>query len=263
MELVVLGGSAAGGNTGAGCAGFLVQSEQTRLVLDLGPGTLLELRRHADYRELDGVVISHLHLDHMLDVLSLRFLLKYNPIKPTKRIPLWMPPGGRAMLERIAAALDPDPDEGPFFDTVFDVADFDPGETLALGNLAIRFAPTVHYIPCWAMRLSNGVDSEDLVYTADTGPAANLGEFVKGAAVLIAEATLPGPGKEPRDVRGHQTAAEAAQLAVEAGVDVLVLAHTWEEYGFDSYLADAKSYFDGIIELARPGLNISWPLNSQ
>jgi ribonuclease BN (tRNA processing enzyme) len=260
MELVVLGGSAAGGNTGAGCAGFLVQSVQTTMVLDLGPGTLLELRRHADYRQLDGIVISHLHVDHMLDLLSLRYLLKYNPIKPEKRIPLWMPPNGRELLERLAAALHPDPDEGPFFDTVFEVSDYEPAGELSIGDLTMRFAPTIHYIPCWAIRVSNGSSSEDLIYTADTGPTANLAAFAKGAAVLVAEATLPGSGKLPPDERGHQTAEEAAQLALEADVDVLVLAHTWEEYGFDSYLSDAKSVFAGIVELARPGLKVTWPL---
>jgi ribonuclease BN (tRNA processing enzyme) len=263
MELVVLGGSAAGGNTGAGCAGFLVRSEQTTLVLDLGPGTLLELRRQADFRQLDGIVISHLHVDHMLDLLALRYLLMYNPIKPNKRIPLWMPPNGRAMLDRLATTLDPDPKEGPFYETVLDVRDYDPESELSVGDLSVRFTPTVHYIPCWAARVSNGGSSEDLVYTADTGPTANLAPFAKGAAVLIAEATLPGAGNLPPGERGHQTAAEAARLAADADVDVLVLSHVWEEYGFDAYLADAKSVFSGIVELARPGLKVTWPLAAQ
>lgn len=35
MRLTVLGGSAASPNAGMGCAGLLVESEQTRIVLDL------------------------------------------------------------------------------------------------------------------------------------------------------------------------------------------------------------------------------------
>jgi ribonuclease BN (tRNA processing enzyme) len=262
MELVVLGGSAAGGNTGAGCAGFLVRSEQTTLVLDLGPGTLLELRRQADFRQLDGIVISHLHVDHLLDLLALRYLLMYNPIKPNKRIPLWMPPGGREMLNRIAIALELHQDEGHFFETAYAVADYDPDYKLEIGDMSIRFTPTVHYIPCWAARVSVNSTSEDLVYTADTGPTSDLVPFAKGAAVLIAESTLPGPGNLPPEERGHQTAAEAARLAADADVDVLVLSHMWEEYGFDAYLADARSVFAGIIELARPGLKVTWPLGA-
>ena len=179
MELVVLGGSAAGGNTGAGCAGFLVRSEQTTIVLDLGPGTLLELRRQTDFRQLDAVVISHLHVDHMLDLLALRYLLMYNPIKPKKRIPLWMPPGGREMLKIIAIALELHQDEGHFFEAAYDVSDYDPDGKLEIGDMSIRFTPTEHYIPCWAARVSVNDPSEDLVYTADTGPTSDLAPFAR------------------------------------------------------------------------------------
>ena len=89
MNVVVLGGSAAGGTTGAGCAGYLLIEGETRLVVDLGPGTLLELRKHVDFRAIDGIVNSHYHLDHILDVGALRYLGKYHtePIKQRK-IPL-------------------------------------------------------------------------------------------------------------------------------------------------------------------------------
>ena len=70
MELTILGGSAAGPNPGQGCSGYLVESGTTHVVIDLGSGTFPELRRHVDYRLLDGVVLSHGHLDHFLDILS-------------------------------------------------------------------------------------------------------------------------------------------------------------------------------------------------
>ena len=50
MIVTVLGGSAAGPNTGAGCAGFLLQEQSTAVVLDLGPDTIGELRKHVDFR---------------------------------------------------------------------------------------------------------------------------------------------------------------------------------------------------------------------
>src|SRR5215213_12027870 len=80
MELTVLGGSAAGPNPGQGCSGCLIESGATQVVVDLGPGTFTELRRHVDYRSIDGVVLSHGHLDHFLDVLTLRYALAYNPV---------------------------------------------------------------------------------------------------------------------------------------------------------------------------------------
>ncbi len=96
MRLTILGGSAASPNTGMGGSGLLVESGRTRLVLDLGPGTLQELRRHTDFRTLDAVVISHMHVDHVLDLLSLRHALAYNPIPAPVPVPVYLPPGGQS-----------------------------------------------------------------------------------------------------------------------------------------------------------------------
>jgi len=257
MKLTVLGGSAAGPNTGQGCSGYLVETSATRLVLDLGPGTLPELRRHADFRALDAVVVSHLHLDHTLDLGALRFALSYNPVKPRRPTPLWLPPGGRSFLDRFAATFAEPGKDAEFFASVFAIDEYDPGRTLRIGDTELTFAPTVHYVPCWAIRVSDGAEG-DLVYTADTGPAADLRGFVDGAAVVVAEGNWLEPSPEPFEERGHLTAAEAAELAGRAGAGTLVLTHLWEERGFEAYRAQAAATFPGRLELARPGLWIAW-----
>src|ERR687894_584661 len=103
MRLTIIWGGAASPNTGMGCAGVLVETPGARIVLDLGPGTLAELRRHADFRTLDGVVISHMHVDHVLDLLALRHALAYNPIAAPAPVPVWLPPRGADLLARAVA----------------------------------------------------------------------------------------------------------------------------------------------------------------
>jgi ribonuclease BN (tRNA processing enzyme) len=258
MRLTVLGGSAAGPNPGQGCSGYLVETGTTRLVLDLGPGTLPELRRHTDYRTLSGIVISHLHVDHVLDLVALRYALAYNPVSPPGAIPLWMPLEGRAFLQRVAGAFAPDEDPEAFFGSVFAIAEYEPDEELQLGDTAIGFSPTVHYIPCWAMNVRDNRSGQSLAYTADTGPAADLSTVVAGASVLVADAGNPTPEREPFEVRGHATAAEMAQVARAHEVTTLVLAHLWQEEGFARYAAAAAREFSGRIEVAQPGLTVEW-----
>lgn len=256
MRLTVLGGSSASPNTGAGCAGILVETPSTRLVLDLGPGTLAELRRHADFRTLDGVVISHMHLDHVLDLLALRHALTYNPVPAPAPVPVWLPPGGANVFARATAPFDACEEPGVFAATVR-VAEFEPAGPLAIGDVTMTFTRTVHHVPAWAIRLSTPA-AADLGYTGDTGPAANLTRFFAGVGVLVAEATLLDPGDEPANARGSLTAAEAGDLARAAGADVLVLTHMWEELGFAAYRAQAATTFPGQLELARPGLAVEW-----
>ena len=258
MKLTVLGGSAAGPNTGQGCSGYYVESATSRIVLDLGPGTLPELRRHTDFRTLDGIVISHLHLDHTLDIGALRFALAYNPIKAPARVPLWLPPGGLEFLERFASAFAEPGMAAEFFAAVFAPAEYDPDHPLHVGDTVVRFARTVHPIPCWAMRVANADGGRDLGYTADTGPAADLAPLFHDVGVLIAEATNLEPlPHDPAD-RIHLTAAEAGDLATRAGASTLVLTHLWEERGVATMRSAATTTFPGDLRVAQPGLRVEW-----
>jgi ribonuclease BN (tRNA processing enzyme) len=256
MRVTILGGSAASPNTRMGCAGLLLQTGATRLVLDLGPGTLPELRRHADFRTLDAVVISHMHVDHVLDLLALRHALAYNPVTPPGPVPVWLPPGGSELLGQTTAPFDACDEPGRFARTVR-VAEYDPATALRIGDATFTFAAAAHYVPAWAMRVHTP-GAGDLGYTGDTGPTAALTEFFAGVEVLVSEATLLEPGTLPLAERGSLTAAEAGQLAAEAGARTLILTHMWEEFDFAVYCEQAAAAFPGRIEMASPGLTLTW-----
>jgi ribonuclease BN (tRNA processing enzyme) len=257
-SVTVLGGSAASVSTGQGCSGLLVSGQATNLVLDLGPGTLIELLRHADFRRLDGVVLSHLHTDHILDVFALRFALAYNPVRPDRRTPLWLPPGGLTFFERAAALFATGEDPSTYFSDHFELAEYDPAQELTLGEFTLAFRPTVHYIPCWAMRVHPDDDSGDLGYTADTGPAAQLASFFQAAEVVVAEASTLEPTTEPESERGHMTASESARLARESGARTLVLVHIAEEGEPPRFRDAAGAEFDGDVVVGRPGTRFTW-----
>jgi len=252
----VLGGSAASPNAGAGCSGYLVEEGETRLWLDPGPGTLQELRRHTDFRTLGAVLVSHMHVDHVLDLLALRHALAYNPVPAPGPVPVWLLPRGSAVLARAVAPFDECDEPGRFAATV-DVDEYDPDRPLEIGELSVTFARTVHYVPAWAMRIEarNGAS---LGYTGDTGPSANLDNLFREVSVLVAEATLLTADGRDVGIRGSLTASEAGALAQASGADRLVLTHMSEERGFDEALRRAAVHFGGPIERARPGLSLEW-----
>jgi ribonuclease BN (tRNA processing enzyme) len=255
MRLTVLGGSAAGPNAGMGCSGYLIQEGDSAVVLDLGPGIVPELKRHIDPRVLDGIVISHAHLDHTLDIGTMRYALKYGPSPARTPVSLWVPPGTKAMLEHLALAYSEEGEPASaFYEGVLDVGVYDPSQALNIGPLTISFSPTVHYVPAWAMRVSTSAGTATLGYTADTGPSADLGGLLSGVRVLIAESAYLDPGSETYQSRGHLTASEAGQLATRVGCQTLVLTHIWEELGYDRIREAAASSFSGQIAIARPGL---------
>jgi ribonuclease BN (tRNA processing enzyme) len=256
MNLTVLGSGAAGGNSGSGCTSFLARSGQTQVLIDCGSGAVGELKRWIDVRTLDAVVISHMHLDHILDLVTLRAAFRYAPEPFEERIPLCLPPGGREILDGLAAPLDLDHHSPLFFDQVFEVDEYNPIDSLQIGQIGIDFAPTQHPMPAWAMRIAQAGGEHWIGYTSDTGPITNLGMFFRGVDTLICEATLLESTISPME-RSHLTAAEAGRLASTCQAKKLVLTHFWEELGSERLLAAAAETFSGPIELAWPGLEIT------
>ena len=257
-QLTVLGGSAAGIGTGQGCSGYLIDIDGTTIVLDLGPGTLMELRKHTDYRAIDAIVISHLHMDHVLDLFILRFMLNYNPVKAERKIPLFLPPNGLAFMAKAADLWVTDADDvDAYFSDVLDMREYDPEATLKIGSTTISFAPTVHIVPCWAMRV-HPAEGNDLVYTADTGTDVDLNDFASGATVIVADsASTPNtPDEVKRTI--HYDAVAAAGLADRAGCQHLVLSHQWEELKPMENATIAREHFNGRISIALPGLTVTW-----
>ena len=169
-------------------------------------------------------------------------------------IPVWLPPGGAAFLARAVAPFDECDEPGRFTSTVH-VREYDPDLPLTIGDLTVTFAPTVHYVPAWAMRIESP-GGASLGYTADTGPSARLDGFFRGVHLLLAEATLLSATGHDEITRGSLTAAEAGSLAQTAGAKRLVLTHMWEELGFDAAAEQAAQHFPGPIDLAHPGLTV-------
>lgn len=260
MKLTILGASAARPNGNDASAGYLVESETTAILLDCGSGVVSKLQAVCDPRQLDAVVISHLHSDHTLDLVALRYGLKYAPPSAVNPIPLYMPPDSDAFLTGLGNvfALGAEANIDFWSDTlaVREYSDhLASGEPLIIGDLSLRFALMQHYIPVWAIRIEELTTGRVLTYSADTGPAGPLAELAAESDLFLCEATLlfQTPGSDPA-YWGHLTATEAAEIATAAGAKRLVLTHLWEELGFERYLADARAVFAGEVSRARSGM---------
>jgi ribonuclease Z len=99
-----------------------------------------------------------------------------------------------------------------------------------------------------------------VVYSGDTRPHLALAEAARGADLLVHEATFGGDELERAKETGHSTAAEAARLALEAGVRRLVLTHISPRYTRDApeLLAEALAIFPDTI-IARDGMTVDVP----
>jgi ribonuclease Z len=101
-----------------------------------------------------------------------------------------------------------------------------------------------------------------VVYTGDTRPSLAVVEVARGADLLVHDSTFGEEERERAVETGHSTAAQAAEIAREAGVLRLVLTHISPRYNRDApeLLAEAKAVFPESI-VARDGLTIDVPFS--
>lgn len=73
-SLTVLGSCGAWPEAGRACSGFVLDHAGSRIVLDLGYGTIARLLKHCDSPAADGidaVIVTHQHADHCVDLHAL------------------------------------------------------------------------------------------------------------------------------------------------------------------------------------------------
>jgi ribonuclease BN (tRNA processing enzyme) len=259
MRLTVLGKSPAWQDAGGACSGYLVEDGDTTLLLDCGNGVFGKLRERVDYVDVDGVVLSHLHADHFLDLVPYSYALIYAPRQqpvPLLRWPgtdnparpeLHAPPGARATFRRVVGAWGNE----DLIERAFELSEYDPAGEVRIGSVGVTFQEVPHYTETFAMCLSSTRGEGALVYGADCRPTDDLAAFAKDAALMLMEATLPRPEREGE--RGHLTPAEAGQHAREAGARKLVLVHISDELDPEWARSEAEGTFEGPVEVAVEG----------
>lgn len=252
VKVTVIGcsGSYPGPEAPASC--YLVEAEGPdgdggtrtwRILLDLGSGALGELHNHCDPLTVDAVFVSHLHADHCLDLCGYYVMRKYHPTGPAPRIPVW---GPADTDRRMAKAYDLDEDPG--MNEEFDFRTY--AGAIDLGPFSITATEVLHPVTAYALRVE--ADERVLVYSGDTDVCDALVEAAQGAHLFLAEAAFREGEANPPDI--HMTGRTAAEVALKADVDRLVLTHVPAWHDKKVALDEAVTVWDGRpLSLATKG----------
>lgn len=248
MQLTVLGRSPASPNPGEACAGYLVTGGGARVVVDIGPGVVAQLvtRHHPD--ELDAVVVSHMHADHMLDLVTLRYVYPWRSRPADQRLRVVLPPGSADQMLDLAKGVG----NARHFEDCFRLSEHDGRSALTFGALSMQPIETQHFVPCWGFRVE--AEGRRLAYTADTGPCDALADLADRADLLLSEATLRSLDEDAvaPEPRGHLLPAEAGTAARDGGSRRLMLTHLPVD-GDGAWARDAAAEaFGGEVEVAEP-----------
>ena len=246
LRLRVIGCSPAWPNPGEASSCYLVEAGETRLLLDCGWGAM-EALLAMDPRPVDAIVLSHLHYDHVADLVPLAYGRTIGSLGDWPEPALHVPVGGPDRLGLLAEIGGGSP---TLLEEAFDLREYDPDVVLQIGDIALRFAEVRHPGRAWAIRAE--ADGQALCFSADTAPTPALPALARGAGVLLCEAAC---ADAPRSTDVHLNGADAGTAAAEAGVTRLVLTHV-DAGRREATVEAARRTFGGPVEAAVPGLEV-------
>jgi ribonuclease BN (tRNA processing enzyme) len=255
IRLTVLGACGTYPAAGRACSGYLIEAAAgggtTRVWVDAGSGTLANLLRITSLPDLDGIWVSHLHVDHVSDLPLANYALRYGDWEvPPRPVPVFGPAGWAEHVRAFLATGD----YGAIEDA-FEIHELSDGERIDLGPLRLDAVATQHSIETYGLRASDG--NGTVAYSADSGPCDGLGRLAEAADLFVCEAAWP---EWPRGLDPiHMTPRLAGRWAAEAGARRLILTHLRPGADLDAALGHAgEAYGDRVgiaIELTTYDVN--------
>ena len=231
-----------------GCAGYLVETEGVRLLIDCGSGVTRRLAELGiEWQSITHIAITHFHLDHYSDLPTLLYAFRYGML-PVRRAPLEIigPVGIKALFDKLAAVY------GPFMTTpVFPqtITEIEPGTTHGLADSRTRLQ--AFKVPHTAESVAYSIEVGDgrVVYTGDTGVSPELGNWAKHCDLLVAECSLPAAMAIPE----HLTPEQVGELGRIAQPGMLALTHFYPPVEQVDIEGLVRRTYAGPLTLAHDG----------
>jgi ribonuclease Z len=281
LDVLFLGTAGSSPSPRRGLPATLVRRGGGRLLFDCGEGTQRQLMRSVGLVELEELFITHFHADHVLGLPGMlktfalrqreRDLVVYGPRGLRRVYELLSPVIGRLTFPMQLVELEPNDelDRDGYRIAAFDVDHGGPG----LGYALVEAPRPGQFDPERALELGlrpgpdfgrlqqgeevDGVQPNQvmgeprrgrkIVLTGDTAPC-NMTRLVAWEAdLLVHEATFMDDDAERAAETRHSTAAQAAELAAAANVQMLALTHVSPRYSGGQVRDEARTAFENVI----------------
>ncbi len=229
MKLTCIGRYGPYPRAGASCSCYLLTHNGKNIVIDMGCGSLTKLLGLIRPSQIDALVLSHLHADHMGDVLTLRYALDASKKmgQRTAPLPCYLP-------------AEPETESGLIRSHgMIDAHTIEDGMRTNICELDVSFSLMPHPVPSYAMRFE--ADGKAFVFSGDTRETDKLAPFAHGADLLLMEAAFLSRDKAPG--APHVNAVEAGAIALDAQVKRMLVTHIFPEYNENDILNEVKKSF--------------------
>lgn len=234
LKLTILGNNGPYPAAGGACSGYLLREGDTSILIDCGNGVLSNLQKIMRFEDLDAIILTHLHCDHISDMMVLKYAVQIKKKRGqfSKNLMVYAPAEPVEEFKRLDIK------------DAFDLKSVAGDLVLDIGGIKVSFAQMKH--PSMDFAVSFEYEGKRFVFSGDTSWTENIISFARNTDVLMLDAGLFAKEKTKDDV-AHLTAEECGIIAREADVGRLLLTHFWPENNIEELVNEARGNFDNTI----------------
>jgi ribonuclease BN (tRNA processing enzyme) len=232
---------------------ILVEASSDKVLIDVGPATLYKLHRSgANLKEIDQILLSHFHIDHVADYLPLihtkAFNIETGKMQPKGNLTVYGPKGlsqfTRDLLENVSPwKTTADMLGCSGYLNLHEVT----GGVFKNGSGWVGAATPVQHAGGVAYRIES--EGRSLTYSGDTVPDENLVRLAKQTDLLIHECSFP---NEDLVVGLHTSASKLGMVAAKTDCRQLAITHLYPvcEGKIEEMINTIQRDYDGEIIVA-------------
>lgn len=242
MRLTVLGSGTCVPSLQRGASGILLQAGGKNIVVDMGLGTLHKLLQLGiTYSDIDLLCLTHIHPDHVSELIPFLFACKYGEVKRERDLILVGGEGFNAFLQSLSTVFQHwlTPDQFRLETKEL------PSGSFSMKEIKIETGPVKHSKESVAYRITS--EGKSVVVSGDTGYCPEIVNFSKGADLLVLECSSP----KKYEVDTHLNPSSAGKIAVESGCRKLLLTHFYPVCESVDLASECREVYQGELLLAQ------------
>lgn len=202
----------------SGNMSFLVQSQQTSILVDCSGNPAQSLLLVAcKPKDLDAIILTHAHIDHIYALPSLLHNLWL--LKRKKTLTIFAEKSTLIIAQRLCAVFELEQKKGIFPIKWGNITD----KSIQCKDITLTPFDLAHNIPTKGLILVS--DGKKVVYFADTKPLTKYPLLGFDAEILIHECGGTEENTEKLNKSGHSNARQAAEVAIRLRAKNLFLCH--------------------------------------
>ena len=185
MKVTVVGCGDAWGTQGRNHTCFRVDAEGKCVLVDFGASAIVAFNRMGyDPRDVDAIVLSHLHGDHFGGVPFFLFQCQFETQRG-KPLTIYGPPGSAARIQQALEVFYPGERQWRF---AFDIVEVEPGKPVSMPNLGeLQSVAVEHSSGALSTGVKLTIAGKTFAYSGDTQWTPALIELARDADLFIVE----------------------------------------------------------------------------